>query len=282
MSIRTPVASGTFYESDFYQLEQQIKQCFKHEKGPGELPVKKRTGKVKAVICPHAGYFYSGPCAAWSYKEVAEAELPDCYIILGPNHSGMGSSSVSLQDWKTPLGVLQTDEKLGRKLVEISDLEDNPLAHKNEHSIEVQLPFLQFISKNTRILPISLRNDISFSKLAIDIKEAVMDLDREVVYIVSSDFTHYGATYGYMPFSENIKKNLYELDSKAIDKILALDHEGFSAYLSKTGATICGRAPLILLMQLLRKKGELLQYYTSSDIRGDYRTAVGYASIVFK
>ena len=91
--MRNPVVAGQFYSGDAPALEEEIKACFSHSKGPGDLPVSKRSGKILGAIVPHAGYMYSGPCAAWVYKEIAEAEMPDVFIILGVNHTGRGRSS---------------------------------------------------------------------------------------------------------------------------------------------------------------------------------------------
>ncbi|MBW2970608.1 AmmeMemoRadiSam system protein B [Candidatus Woesearchaeota archaeon] len=286
MTTRRAVVAGTFYESDFHMLEQQLVSCFRHKKGPGELPVKRGEKQIKAVVAPHAAYHYSGACAAWSFQQVAEAKFADCYVMLGPNHSGMGKSGISLSNWETPLGVVRVDKELGGELAKKSELVVDESAHSREHSLEVQLPFLQFVSKDRlkdlKVLPISIKDDINLHRLALDIKDVLVDYDKRVVFIVSSDFTHYGATYGYLPFSSDIPQRLYDLDMGAIKHLLKLDAMRFMDYVNETGATICGVLPLILLVKLLSKtEGKLLQYYTSADIMGDFRNAVGYASLVF-
>jgi len=287
MALRKPIVAGTFYEQDFQRLEEQIKSCFTHEKGPGALPVKKREKTIKAVVCPHAGYAFSGPCAAWSYKEIAESQLPDTYIILGPSHAGVSQSAISLDDWRTPLGVVKPDTQLGKALVKNTEFVEDAQAHSREHSIEVQLPFLQYVNRaalqKLRIVPIVLTGSINIPKLALDIKETLMDLNKTVVYIISSDLTHYGAMYGYLPFSSDIPKRLYNLDLGAIKLIQKRDSSGFLSYIQEHSSTICGALPLLLLTKLLPKtEGKLLQYYTSADIQGDWRNAVGYASILFE
>ncbi len=287
MAIRKPIVAGQFYEAFPAKLENQIKDCFLHEKGPGELPLKSRKNKLKAIIVPHAGYPFSGPCAAWAYKEIAEAELPDTYIILGLDHSGYGKSALTTDSWETPLGIMRIDNELANHLLQKTELINDPNAHLMEHSIEVQIPFLQYVNKaesdKTRIIPITVSSDIDLKKLAIDIMESVMDLNRKVMFIVSSDFTHYGRNYRYVPFTSDVPKRLYELDGGAIKLIKALDGEGFLSYLDETMATICGRQPIYTLLNILKKsKGELLQYYTSGDLTGDYKNAVGYAAIAFR
>jgi len=283
--VRQPTAIG-FYEGNFDALEKQIKSCFNHKLGPGALPIKKRDKKTKAVIVPHAGYLYSGPCAAWAYKEIAESEFPDLFIIIGPTHSGF-SSSISIEDWKTPFGIVKTDKDFASKLKENSDLEINEGAHANEHSIEVQLPFLQFVNKdkmqNLKILPIVLTNDLDYKKLASDIKKTIKETKKEVTFIISSDFTHYGSNYGYLPFTLDVKKRLEEMDKQAFSYITRLETEKFTEFINKTGATICGYMAILLLMEILEEeKGEVLLYYTSGDLTGDYKSSVSYASIVFR
>jgi MEMO1 family protein len=281
--MREPTAFG-FYEDNFDMLEKQIKQCFMHKLGPGDLPIKKRDKKLKAVIVPHAGYAYSGPCAAWAYKEIAEAEFPDVFIILGTTHTSR-KSGISIEDWKTPLGVVKVDKNLAIKLKENTDLEIDEEIHKNEHSIEVQLPFLQFVNKdklnNLKILPISVSNDIDFKKLAKDMKKVLKD--KKVTYITSSDFTHYGPSYGYVPFSTDIEQRLEKLDKQAFDLITSFNTGGFIDFLNKTGDTICGFMPVLLLMELLENaKPEVLLYYTSGSLTSDFKNSVSYASIIFR
>ena len=115
--MRLPVVSGMFYPDSFEELTKTLKDCFLHGKGPATLP-SKRKDKIAAVIAPHAGYQYSGQCAAWAYKELAEAEYPDLFVILCPDHSGLGGKvSVSMEDWRTPLGVVRNDTRFARELL---------------------------------------------------------------------------------------------------------------------------------------------------------------------
>ena len=284
--VRESIVAGTFYSGKFDHLEEQIVSCFNHKFGPGDLPLKKRTKKLKAIIVPHAGYAYSGPCAAWAYKEVAEAEFPDLFIIIGPSHSGY-SSAISIEDWKTPFGLIKTDKEFALKLKENSDLKVNEKVHENEHSVEVQLPFLQFVNKDNmsklRILPIVLTNDIDYKKLAKDFKKIIKEMKRKVIFIISSDFTHYGHNYAYVPFTLDVKERLKDMDEKAFEYITRLDSGGFADFINKTGATICGYLPILLLLEILEgTKGQVLLYYTSGALIGDYKNSVSYASIIFR
>ncbi len=284
---RQPIVDGQFYESDPDKLNNQIESCFKNSFGPGSLPSKTRDKKVIGIVCPHAGYAFSGPCQAFSYKEVGESKIPDVYILLGLSHSGF-NSCISTEDWETPLGIVKTDKELGEKISQVSGLPIDEVAHQNEHSIEVQLPFLQFVNKDHdfKILPIIISYDTDLQKIAQCIKETLNQTKKTSILIASSDFTHYGLNYGFVPFSDNTKENMYKLDQGAIDSITKLDANKFLDYTEKTKATICGKYPIASLIETSKllgaKKAELLKYYTSGDILKDYNSAVGYASIIIK
>lgn len=280
--MREPIVAGQFYEYDKKALEGQIKSCFEHKFGPGDLPAKKKKGRIKGIIAPHAGYMFSGMCQAWSYKEISESELPDLFVILGTSHQGFPTSTM-IDDWKTPLGIVKTDKDFAKKLIK-NGIENNPDAHLEEHSIEVQLPFLQFVLKDQEInfVPVIIGHNNAI-KDAEMIKKTITETKKKVCIIVSSDFTHYGYNYGHVPFTENVKENLYALDKGAIDLIKKTDAKGFLDYCKKKGATICGQNAIAALLEILKgSKVELLKYYTSGDVAGDYNNAVGYAAVIFK
>ena len=285
--MRHSLVAGQFYEEDKEELEEQIRQSFLHERGPRLLPLKDRNKNILGVISPHAGYMFSGPGAAWSFKEIAESKIPDLYILLGLSHSGYGSC-LSAQDWETPFGIINTDKEFIAELSRSSGLKINEKAHQSEHSIEVQLPFLQFANMDflskIRIAPIICSPDRDYKEIAENIKKTLINIKKKSIIIASSDFTHYGFNYGYFPFRRNIKENMCKLDKDCIEFIEKFDAEGFLDYISKTGATICGNYPIAVLIELSRlmgaEKAKLLSYYTSGDIVNDYSSAVGYASIV--
>ena len=284
---RKPVVAGMFYEPDFTGLDNQIKESFESKFGPGALPIEKRTKNIKGVIAPHAGYAFSGPAAAWAYKEVAEAEFCDTYILLGLSHAGY-PNSISLEDWETSFGIVKNDNLLAEKIMQLADIRQDEQAHKEEHSIEVQLPFLQFANKDNldrlRIVPIIISS--GYEHAAKKIAHAVKESGKKACIIASSDFTHFGLNYGYFPFNSDIKKNLYDLDKKAISSIKKLDSKAFLGYIEKTGATICGRMPIAASIEITKAlgagKAKLLNYYTSGDIVDDYSSAVGYAGMVLE
>jgi len=289
---RKAMFAGQFYEANAQALEKQIAECFAGKNGPGDLPLSKRTKHIQAIIAPHAGYTFSGQCAAWAYKEIAESEFANLYIILGPNHNSR-ASAVSMQGYETPSGLVRVDQEFAKALLEKNtDLKVDEEVHAAEHSIEVQLPFLQFATADNmhalKILPIII-GDIDYNKLGLDIKETIIESGKKVIIIASSDFTHYGHNYHYIPFSTDVKKSIYEMDRKAIGFIENLDANGFMGFVDETQATICGAFPIAVLLKALGKsKVELIQYYTSADLEAEtlpegkqYKNSVSYAAIVF-
>ncbi len=284
--VRNPIVAGQFYESDYDRLYRQINKCFNDKFGPGEFSSKRKEKKIKGIISPHAGYIFSGSCAAWGYKEIAEACFPDVFVIIGVSHEGY-ESCLSREDWITPLGNVKVDKQMVDLISKKTGLSVNERAHEIEHSIEVQLPFLQFSCKDhiddIRIVPIMISEDADIKETGNNIKQAVKESRKYVVFIVSSDFTHYGYNYGFTPFHDKVKERLYNLDQGAIDFILKKNSQGFIDYTKNTGATICGKYPIAALIESIDfKKSKLLMYYTSGDISGSYDNAVGYASILFE
>jgi AmmeMemoRadiSam system protein B len=284
--MRESAFSGMFYEKDPVLLEKQIKTAFAGKMGPGALPIEKRAGKIAGVISPHAGYSYSGMCAAWAYKAIAEAEMPDVFIILGTGHTGFGSG-ISLEDWKTPFGIVKNDRELAKSIIEKGELLRNEDAHLEEHSIEVQLPFLQFASRKEqeklRIVPVVVSEDINYREAALQIKNSILESGKSACIIASSDFTHYGPNYGFLPFFDNAKENIKKIDFAAIDRIIRADADGFIGYVERTGATICGALSIaVMMLSAGFKKAEMLQYYTSGELTGDYKNSVSYASMTFR
>jgi len=283
--VRKPIVAGSFYPAGFEELDKSINESFNSKFGPGDLPLKRKDKEIKGIIAPHAGYVYSGACAAWAYKEIAESKFADLYIMLGLSHSGF-RTCVSLEDWETPFGTIQTDEEFGKKLME-KGIKHDEKAHQQEHSIEVQLPFLQFACKDylkqLKIMPIIVSPDRDYQEIAKIISDTIKELKVKTCIIASSDFTHFGFNYSYFPFHDNIKENMQKLDKGAIEHIKKLDAYHFLDYINETGATICGQYPIAVMLELSKllgaKKARLIHYYTSGEISGDYGSVVGYASI---
>jgi AmmeMemoRadiSam system protein B len=286
--MRKAAYAGFFYPKTVDSLNKLLEECFTGKLGPGALPSKPKLEAVpvKAIISPHAGYVYSGMAAAWGFMAIAEASLPGLFILLGPSHRA-GQSGISLESFETPLGFIRIDQDFAKALVKKGNIKVNDSIHAQEHSLEVQLPFLQFSlgirAEKIKILPLLVSDDLDLDKAASDLKETISELKRSVTFIVSSDFTHYGPNYGFVPFTTDIKDRLSKLDGEAINLIKKGDAAGFADYVYKSGATICGQYAITLLLKTIQFKHVLLeQYYTSGEISGDYKNSVSYVSIVFK
>ena len=290
--IRKEAVAGQFYAGNLKSLKQQIITCFTGKWGPTTLPASKKHGKIYGIAAPHAGYEFSGGCAAWAYKALAEANHGDLFIILGVNHQGIGNKmSFSFDDFQTPLGIIKNNNSFASAIIkkmrsEGIDADQNENAHENEHSIEVQLPFLLFVSPDSTFVPILL-SSCSYDeckKLGEAIASFSENFNKNICIIASGDFTHFGPEYGFVPFAKDIKNNLYRLDRKAIDKITCLDSKGFYEEAKKTN--ICGRDTITTAIEACKalgsKKAEWLRYYTSGDVLDDYINAVGYASFAFR
>ena len=274
--VRAPIVAGTFYNIDKELLKKQIERCFDHKLGPKEVKTKSFT----AAIVPHAGYEFSGAVAAWVYSRMEKAN----FIILGPNHTGTGARFALMKAgmWKTPLGEVVVNEKIAQELFkECKILDYDFLAHENEHSIEVQLPFLQYrFGDDFKFIPICILNEFADETLLETCKAIgkgiagmIKKQKEKWIILASSDFSHY-VSY------QQAKKT----DNYLIKAILKLNEKDFFTRINEKNASVCGFGPIAIAMiaakELGAKKGELLKYSTSGDITGDTRSVVGYASII--
>lgn len=277
--IRKPAVAGIFYKLNPDSLKKQIEWCFKHKLGPGKIPEIGDKRQIKGVMAPHAGYAYSGPVAAHSYSRIVEDGFPDTFVIIAPNHTGLGSSvSTMIQgEWETPLGNVEIDEQFAEKLVKntlIIDVDES--AHVQEHSLEVHLPFLQYFSKDFKIVPVSMwMHDMETStEIGKSIKETAEALERDVVVLASSDMTHYKP--------QSIAKRD---DAQVIEAIKIMDEKLMIKRIMDLNVTMCGYGPvtaaIIASKELGAQNAEILKYATSGDITGDMSAVVGYASAVF-
>ena len=273
--IRNPVVSGQFYESDPDELTRFIQNCFDHKYGPRKKLPNLNSEKIYGVICPHAGYMYSGPSAAHSYYAISSQNV-DLAVIIGPNHFGFGSNAATVGEakWETPLGLVEVDSESALELEKNSDIiQLDYFSHSKDHSLEVQIPILQTIFSNKfQILPIILlAQDL---KTANDVGLAVSKIakSKKSVIIGSSDFTHY---------EENSFAHIQ--DKALIDPILKMDVESFYSVLKEKHVSACGfgaiASTMIACKNLGATRGELLNYATSGDIMGSKESVVGYGSI---
>jgi MEMO1 family protein len=276
MKVRRPAVSGTFYAGTARDLKEQIEWCYKHELGPGTIPRVNSEGRreIAAIVVPHAGYYYSGPVAAHAYKELADDGIFDTAVILGPNHTGYGHP-VSLwagDGWNTPLGDVEIDKRFAQRLLG-GVIKADETAHIHEHSIEVQLPWLQHIYKQVRIVPITMMaQDLETARA---VGEAISRAGDNSIIIASSDFTH------YEPRSVAMEK-----DSSVIEAIVALDEEELYEQCEQLNCTMCGYGPvaaaIVAAKGMKARKASLLKYATSGDTSGDFSRVVGYGSIVMR
>ena len=274
--IRQPVVAGQFYPGSKEDLENTIKSCFEHKYGPGNQ-ASGSGEKIFGIICPHAGYMYSGPTACHSFQSIS-SQNPELAVIIGPNHFGIGTDVATMTDaeWQTPLGRIKVDSEAAAEVVEGSRfIEIDNYSHSRDHSLEVQVPMLQAtLSNNFEILPIILRaQDL---EIARDVGDAVSEIAKKknTIIVGSSDFTHY---------EEN--SFAHSQDMALIEPILEMDVERFYSVLREKRVTACGfgamASTMIACKNLGATKGELLSYATSGDVSGDTESVVGYAAIKF-
>src|SRR3989338_1870877 len=275
--IQEPVISGSWYPADKEGLKREI-NLFLDSTEPEKID-----GDIVALIEPHAGYSYSGKGAAFGYKAIKGKNYKRV-IMLAPSHYAWfnGVAVLDATHYRTPLGLISIDTDVCKKLLQEPYFKTVPEAYKKEHSIEIQLPFIQQSLKDVSLVPLLVGevNGDEYRKIASSIKKFI---DKETLVIASSDFTHYGFNFGYIPFKKNIRKNLKKLDSGSVEKILKIDSEGFIKYVDKTGITICGRKPIAILLEILPKNinARLISYYTSGDLIGNYSTSVSYVTMAF-
>lgn len=265
--MRSPVVAGQFYPGTPDQLQSTLEAYFSQLEGKPEPMI--------GGIVPHAGYIYSGGVAATVFARTPQAET---YIILGPNHRGMGYAvAASREDWRTPLGDIKVDTALVDALPgDVIAVDET--AHRYEHSIEVQLPFLQYLyGDGFMFMPISmaLQDEETAMEVGDAIVGAIQTSNREVIILASSDFTHYEP--------DEIARNT---DNYVIESILRLDVDEMYSRLRSRNASVCGYGPIAVLMHASKMLGateaELTMYATSGDVSGDISSVVGYAGIVIR
>ncbi|MEE8471421.1 MAG: AmmeMemoRadiSam system protein B [Dehalococcoidia bacterium] len=263
--IREPIVAGHFYPASSASLETQIRG-FVDEKAPKK--------EVVGLVSPHAGYTYSGSVAG---ATISRIQFKDTFIIMGPNHTGNGKpfSIMTEGSWETPLGRVEIDSQLGKRILTRSKhLEEDSEAHLYEHSIEVQIPFLQYFKRDIKIVPIVLSHSATAvpREIGKEIAEAVKESNAKTVIIASSDMTHYEP-----------QKSASRKDTQAINAILRLDENELVSRIRELDISMCGYAPTIALISAARelgaKRAELIKYQTSGDVTGDYSSVVGYAGI---
>lgn len=274
--LRHPAVAGHFYQGTAEALRKQVQGFI--------IPDANRV-KALGILAPHAGLLYSGAVAGAVYSSV---KLPDTFILIGPNHTGLGAS-VSLMSrgqWETPLGMVDIDEQLAAAILKNSKhIHEDTLAHLREHSLEVQLPFIQYFKHAFKIVPLQMLDTALTTCLEVGqaIATAIKGLaaqgaereseDHHVLIVASSDMSHYERA-----------ATAKDKDSKAIHQILNLDPLGLYRTVRDNGITMCGYGPAVSMLAACNALGasraELIKYANSGNVSGDYDQVVGYAGIV--
>jgi MEMO1 family protein len=265
-AVRTPAVAGRFYPGRRDELLRDV-NSYSAASEPA----------ISAIGCvaPHAGYMYSGHVAGAVY---ARLEIPERCIVLCPNHTGAGHPLAVMTNasWQTPLGDIAPDADLGADLLKrFPLLREDSAAHRGEHAIEVQLPFLQTRQPNLRMVPIAVgTSDFDvLAALGATLAAAISGTNEKVLIIASSDMNHYE--------SDAVTR---VKDHKAIERVLALDPRGLWEVVTRQHISMCGFGPTVAMLTAAKRLGansaELVKYATSGDVSGDHDTVVGYAGII--
>jgi AmmeMemoRadiSam system protein B len=263
---RQPVVAGQFYPGSEIKLRDALSHL---------IPINRSPKRVIGIISPHAGYVYSGSIAGKVYSQI---EIPATVLIIGPNHHGAGAAAALYPDgeWLTPLGSLSVNSSLNALLLRhVSYLKSDSIAHQREHSLEVQVPFLQYLRPDVTICAICLGNGDYpvLQQIALGIAAAIREYGEDVLIVASSDMTHYES-------AEAAKKK----DEFALERVLAFDSKGLLEVCRSRQITMCGVIPSVVMMEAARELGainaEQIAYGNSGDVTGDNRQVVGYAAVV--
>ncbi len=266
--VRQPAVAGQFYPGRPQDLLAMVRQCLDPEARPTPAYL---------AICPHAGYVYSGPTAGKTLSRVA---IPRRVIVVGPNHRGAGAAAavMSQGQWLTPLGPVPLDAELGQRLLSGSRiLSEDSRAHQMEHSLEVQVPFLQVLQPDLLLLPICL-GWLDFDQCAEvghDLAKAIAGLGEPVLLLASTDMTHYESAAAARA-----------KDSQALERVLSLDPKGLYDLVRTRGISMCGVLPttacLAAAIELGAASAELVEYTNSGAASGDFSQVVGYAGLIVR
>lgn len=280
--VRPPAVAGAFYERMPVALEAQIDGLLRAG-APAAL-----TGRLMAAVVPHAGYAYSGPCAASCYRLLATGQI-DRVFILAPSHhvafAGVAVPGATLTAYRTPLGDVPVDQSVCGALRGQPGFVEVAGADVREHAVEVHLPFLQRTVRRFRLVPL-ICGAMDARTIAETARALAAYAGPGTLMLASSDFTHYGPNYDFVPFATNIEAGLKAWLSEAAGTVAAQDADGFDRHCRSTGDTICGQNPIRILLAILRQgaepvAGSVVGMATSGDVVGDYANSVSYAAIAF-
>ncbi len=260
MGIRRCAVAGAFYPAEASQLLQVLDLFFQKE----------RSHNISAfgIVSPHAGYIYSGVTAACAFNAIPE-DFDGTFVVIGPSHRG-SETCISVDNWETPIGTLIPDQDF----LDALKIPSDSFSHRNEHSLEVQMPFIQYRYPNARIAPIMMGNQNERSSLSLSgkILSAVKDTERNVKIIASSDFSH------YVPKEKAVRDDGY-----AIMALQSLNVPLFYHRIREKNLSVCGYGPISTMVHVAKElgatEGKLLQYATSGEVTNEFSEVVGYAAI---
>jgi AmmeMemoRadiSam system protein B/AmmeMemoRadiSam system protein A len=283
-----------WYPADANSLRKEVSQLFQTSASSVELKTEaKPADNIIALILPHAGYQYSGRTAAMGIQSLSRPGLAEAsrggqykrIIVIGPSHYMPMEDVLSVPRetvYQTPMGEVAIDVEFTNKLLAYPQFQTVPQANQSEHSTQMQVPLLQFTQKDFKlVLIVAGHCSMQTITKAASILNSL--IDKDTLVIASSDFTHYGPNYDYVPFKENVQEQIKNLDMGAYKYIEQLDSSGFMEYINKSGATICGNVPIAILLSMLDKSSQvhLINYTTSGQVMGDFTNSVSYFAIAF-
>ncbi len=271
--MRLPEFAGTFYPSTKNELKAELNLLFQAKT--------EYHNDALGIIVPHASYLYSGQVAAKTYKAISGTNKRN-FVILGVDHHGSGVIATSKENWQTPLGTAKIDRAFSDYLTKEQAIISDEFALKGEHSIEVQIPFLQYLFNDFEFVPIQVPN-ISYNEI---LELAKLLSEENYFFIATSDLIHYGSSYNFFPKESLYDPNDYvkNLDNEIIEQICKFDGKGFLNYTREKDLTLCGATPIALLLEIAKnlgcKKIEKIMHDTSFSSSHDVSTIVGYGGLV--
>jgi len=276
-----PTVAGRWYPAERRELERQVEGLLESgtEAGGSGIP--------HALIAPHAGFLFSGSVAASAFRLLRGGCLAQRVIVIGPSHfvAFEGAAVPQATRYDTPLGAIPIDAESCDLLRRNAAFRSTDAPFRPEHGLEAELPFLQrALPSSWQLLPVLVGGGCSANGLDA-VAEALAPLwDAATLLVISSDFTHFGRNFGYVPFSNGVPQRIEALDMGAVERIRAIDADGFADYVARTGATICGQGPIRILLRLAagRASATLAAYDTSGRISGNWEHSVSYASLAFR
>ncbi|MFO8006497.1 MAG: AmmeMemoRadiSam system protein B [Candidatus Brocadiia bacterium] len=288
--VRQPAAAGKFYPGEPTELREEV--AYLLQSAEPQVPADLQKQRPIALIVPHAAYRYSGRTAAACYKLLEDAPAPSRVIMVGPTHTGVlwATCSVAAHSaYATPLGEVPVDTGLRQALIEQEPFHGTRHAHRTEHCLEVQLPFMQALWPDTPPIAPIIVGRLSSEHYARASDALARLLDEDTLLVISTDFTHYGPRFRYTPFEgtrgERLRRKIRDLDMEAVRHIERLDPEGFSDFMEARQPTICGARAVTILLGVLSRSDKVrpvfLEWRNSGQATGSYQNSVSYVGMAF-